>query len=217
MMTPNELYDILWMNIMADSGEHYTDDYYLNSPLNFFSELVEGCEDVEVYDGATKICLVPDDGDFVFKINIIDDDGIDYCKYEADNYQEAVKAGKGKYFLETRYFKTLNECGVCFAIYIQPKIEEISSEIDSDSDEVINISPSYYSSPAADRLSPTWIHNFIEAYGESEYFSLLDFCNKTAINDLHSGNIGYIDNHPVIFDYAGYFDGSSSWDNSLTY
>ena len=214
MMTPDELYDILYMNILADGGEHYNDDYYFNNRFSFFSELVEGCEGVEVYDGATKICLVPDDGDFVFKINI---SGVDYCGYEADNYQEAVNAGKGKYFLETRYFKTLNECGVCFAIYIQPKISDISSEIDSDSDEEINISSSYYSSPAADRLSPTWIHNFIEAYGESEYFSLLDFCNRIDINDLHSGNIGYMDNHPVIFDYAGFFDGNSSWDDSLTY
>ena len=126
MMTPNELYDILYMNILADSGEHYTDDYYLNNPLNFFSELVEGCKDVEVCDGATKICLVPMDGDFVFKINIVDD-FTDYCENEADNYTAAVNAGKDKYFLETRYFKTLNECGVCFAIYLQTKIEEISS------------------------------------------------------------------------------------------
>lgn len=219
MMTPNELYDILYMNILADSGEHYTDDYYLNSPLDFFSELMEGCEDVEVCDGATKICLVPADGDFVFKINIVDE-YTDYCENEADNYTAAVNAGKDKYFLETRYFKTLNECGVCFAIYIQPKIEEISSEIDIDEladDELVEellAKSSWYDSPAAEDMSPAWVNNFIKKYGETEFNELLDFCDQCHINDLHSGNIGYVSGHPVIFDYAGYGDCMTSWEDS---
>ena len=205
MMTPNELYDILWSTILADGGERFDDEYYFQNPLSFFSDLLKGCDDIEVCDGATKICLIPEDGDFVFKINIIDVCK-DYCEYEADNYQEAVKAGKDRYFLETKYFKTLNECGVCFPIYIQPKIDEISSEIDSESDEEINIPSSYCSSPAAWRMSPTWIYNFIEMYGKDEYFNLLEFCDKAGINDLHSGNIGYVNGCPVIFDYAGYFE-----------
>jgi len=212
-MTPNELYDILYMNILADGGEHYNDDYYLNNPLDFFSELMEGCEDVEVCDGATKICLVPADGDFVFKINIVDECYRDYCEDEADNYTAAVSAGKDKYFLETRYFKTLNECGVCFAIYIQPKIEEISSEIDSD-DEKSLVKSSWYDSPAAEDMSPAWVSNFIKEYGETEFNELLDFCDQCHINDLHSGNIGYVGGHPVIFDYAGYGDFISSWEDS---
>lgn len=205
MMTPNELYDILYMNILADSGEHYTDDYYLNNPLDFFSELVEGCKDIKVCEGATKICLVPADSDFVFKINIVDD-FTDYCENEADNYTAAVKAGKSKYFLETRYFKTLNEFGVCFAIYIQPKIEEISSLIDSDDDEESLAKSSWYDSPAAEDMSPAWVNNFIKEYGETEFNELLDFCDQCHINDLHSGNIGYVGGRPVIFDYAGYGD-----------
>lgn len=216
MMTPNELYDILYMNILADSGEHYTDDYYLNNPLDFFSELMEGCEDVEVCDGATKICLVPADGDFVFKINIIDGYSIDYCENEADNYTAAVNAGKGKYFLETRYFKTLNEFGVCFAIYIQPKIEEISSEIDKDDEELL-VKSSWYDSPAAEDMSPTWVNTFIKEYGETEFNKLLDFCDQCHINDLHSGNIGYVSGRPVIFDYAGYGDYTTSWKDSSEY
>jgi len=216
MMTPNELYDILYMNILADSGEHYTDDYYLNNPLHFFSELVEGCKDIEVCEGATKICLVPADGDFVFKINIVDEYDTDYCENEADNYEEAVNAGKSKYFLETRYFKTLNECGVCFAIYIQPKIEEISSSIDNDDEELL-VKSSWYDSPAAEDMSPAWVNNFIKEYGETELNELLDFCDQCHINDLHSGNIGYVGGHPVIFDYAGYGDYTTSWEDSSEY
>ena len=215
MMTPNELYDILWMNIMADEGDHYTDDYYMNCPIEFFSELMEGCEDVEVCDGATKICLVPADGDFVFKINIVDECR-DYCENEADNYTAAVKAGKDKYFLETRYFKTLNEYGVCFAIYIQPKIEGISSSIDNDDEELL-VKSSWYDSPAAENMSPAWVNNFIKEYGETEFNELLDFCDQCHINDLHSGNIGYVGGRPVIFDYAGYGDFMSSWENSSEY
>lgn len=216
MMTPNELYDILYMNILEDGGEHYSDDYYLNSPLNFFSELVEGCEDIEVCEGATKICLVPADSDFVFKINIVDD-FTDYCENEAANYTAAVNAGKGKYFLETRYFKTLNEFGVCFAIYIQPKIEEISSLIDNDDDEESFVKSSWYDSPAAEDMSPTWANNFIKEYGETEFNGLLDFCDQCHINDLHSGNIGYVGGRPVIFDYAGYGDYMTSWEDSSEY
>ena len=223
MMTPNELYDILYMNILTDGGEHYNDDYYTNFPFNFFSELMVGHKDVEVCTGATKICLVPADGDFVFKINIVDE-CTDYCKDEADNYMAAVNAGKDKYFLETRYFKTLNECGVCFAIYIQPKIEEISSDIDKDEladDELIEElleKSSWYSSPATEDMSPIWANNFIKEYGETEFNELLAFCDRYYINDLHSSNIGYVGGRPVIFDYAGYGDcTTSSWEDSSEY
>lgn len=46
--------------------------------------------------------------------------------------------------------------------------------------------------------------SFIEHYGFDEYKKLTAFSIKHHINDLHSGNIGIIDNQPVMIDYSGY-------------
>ena len=44
----------------------------------------------------------------------------------------------------------------------------------------------------------------INWYGENEIEKLLKFINDEKINDLHSGNLGYLNDRPVIVDYAGY-------------
>lgn len=47
---------------------------------------------------------------------------------------------------------------------------------------------------------------FFREYGEKEYQKLSDFLIKNDINDIHGGNVGYIDEKIIIIDYAGYYD-----------
>ena len=46
---------------------------------------------------------------------------------------------------------------------------------------------------------------FAETYGYEEFLRLNDFLEWYDINDLHSGNIGYINGKLVFIDYAGYY------------
>lgn len=45
---------------------------------------------------------------------------------------------------------------------------------------------------------------FIQEYGYNEYEAITEFALENDINDIHMGNVGEIDGHLVIIDYAGY-------------
>ena len=46
---------------------------------------------------------------------------------------------------------------------------------------------------------------FIMDYGYEIYEELTDFCYESGVNDIHKGNIGYIDNKIVLLDFGGYY------------
>ena len=47
---------------------------------------------------------------------------------------------------------------------------------------------------------------FVEKYGYEEFMKIADFLEWNEINDLHSGNIGYVGDRVIFIDYAGYYD-----------
>ena len=216
-MTPNELYDIIRMEIVSREGEIYDDaNCVYVDPENterILNVILTEYTDIKVDDGASKVCIIPAEGDFVFKITREDRNTEESCETEAMNYRQAKANGFDKFFLETQFYKHFNEYGLDFDIYIQPKIDKISMEVDEERDVELEESESLdsykgYGFCSAD-LSLAWIENFLNYYGEKSYDELIHFCDYNWINDLHSGNVGYVfdDNHdprPVIFDYAGY-------------
>ena len=46
---------------------------------------------------------------------------------------------------------------------------------------------------------------FLREYGKDLFMKLSQFCHDWEVNDLHSGNVGYLNGHVVILDYAGYW------------
>lgn len=52
---------------------------------------------------------------------------------------------------------------------------------------------------------------FVETYGEDEFLRVSDFLEWNGINDLHSGNIGFIGDRLVFIDYAGWFEDYSKY------
>ena len=50
---------------------------------------------------------------------------------------------------------------------------------------------------------------FVEKYGYKEFLKIADFLEWNEINDLHSGNIGYVGDRVIFIDYAGYYDPDS--------
>jgi len=208
-MTPNELYDIIRMKIVSDDINIESE----NTLVIIFRTIFKNHREIKVKTGASKVCIVPAEGDFIFKITREDRSTEESCETEAMNYRQAKVNGFDKFFLKTQLYKHFNERGLDFDIYIQPKIDMISEDVDEERDEELAENESLdsykgYGSCSED-LSLAWIENFLSYYGERSYDDLIHFCDCNLINDLHSGNVEYIfdDDHdprPVIFDYAGY-------------
>lgn len=47
---------------------------------------------------------------------------------------------------------------------------------------------------------------FVEKYGYEEFVKVADFLEWNGVNDLHSGNVGYLGDRLVFIDYGGYYD-----------
>jgi len=60
-----------------------------------------------------------------------------------------------------------------------------------------------YASPLVERYDDIGI-SFAHHYGEVVYAELSSFLNEWKVNDIHYGNIGWIDGDLVLIDYAGF-------------
>ena len=51
-----------------------------------------------------------------------------------------------------------------------------------------------------------WLADVLAYFGEKIFNKLIEFIQYMEINDLHNGNIGYINLKPVLMDYSGWND-----------
>ena len=62
-----------------------------------------------------------------------------------------------------------------------------------------------YSDLVEDEYLPiSWMKDFICSYGELAFDKLYNFLSDNNIQDLHSENIGYICERPVLVDFSGF-------------
>lgn len=54
-------------------------------------------------------------------------------------------------------------------------------------------------------LDTTWGKLVISLYGKRVTKKLCEFIQEYKINDLHSSNIGYKNDRPIILDFSGYY------------
>lgn len=123
----------------------------------------------------------------------------DYCLIESLIYQLAQKNKVEEFFTATFYIGEYNE----IPIYLQKKVDLVGVNRKN--------KPSEKSMELALKLiSPIDVTLFtghlIDYYGEEKVMNLIEFFKEVPVNDLHSGNIGFINFIPVIFDYSGYHD-----------
>lgn len=129
----------------------------------------------------------------------------DYCQKEVENYKEACSAGLEMFFPETKLIGLTPTHG--FPIYLQRKVDEVgvdngeekgftSAQI-SKAVELSNDGPIY-----------RWqaIASAIQNYGEELTQRLFNFINDFDIDDLHPGNLGFMNGRFVIFDFSGFSD-----------
>ena len=136
------------------------------------------------------------------------DEDYDEARVETEIYNDAVLCGIERIFPETRVFYT-NKYGITF--YSQERIT--SSVGDDGAKPAVTFGKAREnSSKATDKMyykpsSNLWAIKAYQVYGKRFMRKVADFTKKHRINDLHGGNIGYINNRPIILDFAGYHQG----------
>ena len=196
-----------------------------NTYQNKFKSL---SNDFLLSSGASKLAIIPKTKDYVIKLPFVGTDykykendefsafhcrlsqSADYCKADIIIYNEAKEAGMETFFAEIEQIGEVQ--GV--PIYIQQKAqifedcvpyEDQLDALDNENDEVMtSIKSEYPDLMEEEFLPPLWVKDFILNYGTSTFDELVDFLQQHAVDDLHSENVGYIANMPVLVDYSGF-------------
>ena len=131
--------------------------------------------------------------------------GHDYCALEMCYYLKATEEGLSDYFAEEELLGYIG----CTPVYIQQRAIPFYSQY-----ETIDADERYSDRSVTTRrkckemdcycFDETWIADFFDTYGEDEFKRLSCFLDRFEIGDLRRANIGYVDNRPILFDYAGY-------------
>ena len=219
---------ISYDNVDMAAEDLFYSDSDLSSPIcNTF--------DVMVKTGLTRICLVPNEKDYVIKLpitgvygNIHDEYGcgnveecdikmyVDLDEYNVFDYEQAIYnsllSESKEVFCPCTYIGNFN--GI--PVYVQPKIEKIQYDVMSFLNEeevkaVSALTSRHHYKDSVDRpLTDDFIMKLINLYGEEAAGYILEDCKQ--IDDLHTNNYGYTsDGKPIIFDFAGFNGEMYAW------
>ena len=173
---------------------------------------------IAVSCGATKICFIPEESDWVIKLSFDmtdefdpEEEEVDFCRREAYNYQKAVDQGLEEYFAATYKVGRVEDIDV----YVQQKVVTDSYKIEDMfssyvenvyEDDLVDYTDDEYNWAVDDYVNDLENTERIEAvFGDSEATcKLAIFIEKYEINDLHCANYGFVNGVPVIMDYSGY-------------
>ena len=172
-------------------------------------------EECQVTDGASKMCIIPREADFVIKWSTGYDceSGFDEAYDEVLIYQRAIKAGLEMFFPKTEVFCTYNGINfiiqekVDFSIYTIPTSKEnrYAHKTRTVSPTIVEkMDNCFYNMRRGRELNPLWASMAIILYGKRRCKALCRFIIENNINDLHGSNIGYLKDRPIILDFSGY-------------
>lgn len=191
-------------------------------------------DDYREFHGLTRVVISPDNKDYIIKMPItgvyefskgefkivakFTEDCENPSDYERTYYEELSKEEK-QIFLPLIYVADYN--GI--PVYIQKKIDvslsdreceeealygyvkELTKENYQEIKEVLKSSVGFSYVDFPERFA----YDVIQFYGKRKAETF--FRKLFEIDDLHEGNVGYINRRPVVFDYGGYSGKESSW------
>ena len=200
--------------------EHFTD----SDVDNFVDDLsrVIGFPEFDWEAGATKLCIIPWDTDYVIKIpfdgemqwdyddkeyrfqyfyNGGGDGGWDYCALEDEYFVDKILGtGYEEVFLTTDCI-TIND----WPVYIQQKVDTYNESNAYPSNESMLKIRTESKVRGEVSFPDIWMGIGLENFEGNikKLDNLLRFLRDN-FTDLHPGNIGYFNNQIIILDYAGY-------------
>ena len=165
-------------------------------------------EGLKIYSGASKICIVSDNENWVIKIGFLREtntmlsaDLRDYCEREALLYQEAIKSGCETHLAATYYGGCID--GIEF--YLQERVVANVCVIENriKTQNSTHNDTDYEDCDGDDE----YIRAVINDDNDEEVEDLIEFAYEHDINDLHCGNWGIAkDGRVVIIDFSGFLD-----------
>ncbi|AXF52431.1 MAG: hypothetical protein [Caudoviricetes sp.] len=177
--------------------------------------------------GATKLAIVPHHLPYVIKLPFLISENrekyvnanitnrfYDYCFTEVLLYNKAKKEKVDQIFAKERIIHEVNNGG----IYVQEKATVLDSRYDlletnkiitkeKDTERVLRKKDTILSNHNLwfNGITEQWAVDALEYFKEKKFNKMIGFIKKFEIDDdLHSGNLGYIGDRPVIIDYSGY-------------
>lgn len=168
---------------------------------------------IVISSGETRYAIIFKRDDFVLKIPRYGNCQEDYCQAEIRAYESAKKFHVERVLLPIELYHTTTT-GI--SIYKQPKYSF------STSDGTYNCNYSAYLSNRntpehkpiihkitrecydGRRISKQWMARVLQLYGKKFCRSFEAWTMENNVNDLHNSNTGWLDNKPIILDYAGY-------------
>lgn len=160
---------------------------------------------VRVSYGATKLVLMNEYSNWVFKIPF-KNRKVNYCQIEAEIYEDARRENLDKFFAPCYFLENydgariyvMQRAEVSYDKLYSDLFERLSSEgrTEEEASDIVDEADSY--SEFVDWLFPYYSEE------PAEFDKFINFLNCAGINDLHSGNIGYINDRVVLIDYSGF-------------
>lgn len=188
-------------------------------------ELQTKALDFDFETGATKCVIIPNESNYVIKIpfdgqmgwnedgeeefclyNNAGSGGWNYIDLEIEYYDETIwGSGFEDFFLVP---KLVNTNITNWPVYVQERAESYleveKSYCSHDSIETVQTKSKMN---LRTNLPTDWLATCLENLdGDIEKLDEFITFLGDFFTDLHNGNIGYLNGHAVIFDYAGYYD-----------
>lgn len=166
---------------------------------------------VVLRDGASKICFVFENTNFVVKWSTC---GESEAMQEVEYYEDAKAVNLDKFFPKTEYFFSHN--GIDFVV--QEKVHVQAGDIYGKSAQHLENIARTVPPKMVDKvqkelnkvtgytrhINTLWIACVLSLYGKKATKALCKFVQEHDINDLHGSNVGFKDNKPIILDFSGY-------------
>lgn len=127
----------------------------------------------------------------------------DYCLAETENYDSAIEYEVQNCFAKTEKVATIHG----YPIYKQERVDKVfdfstSTHSEEDSKKIQD----FCATNCYSCFNVDWLCDALAFFGQKVFDKLMEFISFMEINDLHSGNLGYVAGRPVIFDYSGWND-----------
>jgi hypothetical protein len=199
----------LWVKILNKIEHKVATDFYSIYSMEDALQEVSAPE-FSVDSGVTKGCIIPKDSDFVIKWTR--DKRENEAEQELEIYQEAVARGIDFLFPQTCFLCEVS--GVKF--FAQQKVDCSRYDLDEKAytkykkitktvkAEIFQKAQKGFYNYSWRSIDNLWLSMIISLYGKKITLKLEQFTVDFKINDLHNGNIGFINNRPVLLDFCGY-------------
>lgn len=227
------------INLISDVIDWQDEEISCADQINYFIEQIQQeaikdeilmpYTDIQVQEGASKICLTYENFPWVIKFSNSTD--FDECAKELAIYQEAQRQNLDKFFPRTiwipnsplAYGETILQEKIsfpCSECYLHPAEYHQMKKINKSQQTAnrkkiyqrVNADMQRIKSNYRRNVSSRWIQCAISLYGKAQVKELCKFIHNYNISDLHNSNTGYkcttkhnhIQIQPIIFDFSGY-------------